>query len=187
MPSNPRDAHRPLLPHDDLRRAFSWQEQRRLTNNLTLHYKRVLYVVDSTSASEKARGKRVDIREDEDGTVHIEYQGAELSARAFAKDAHINPAAIVENKALSHTLRVIQAAQLERDAQRLETKRLTLRDKELLRKAMGDTVEIHAHRKRPRRTPFFAPMPLTTSVADPDPLGRVLAWAKTQAPPQAQR
>jgi len=28
IPKNPRDAHRQLLPQDDLRRAFSWQEQR---------------------------------------------------------------------------------------------------------------------------------------------------------------
>jgi hypothetical protein len=186
VPRNPRDAHRPLLPHDDLRHAFSWHEQRRLTSNLTLHYKRVLYVVDSTSASESARGKRVDIREDEDGTVHIEYRGVALSARTFAKDAHVNPGAIVENKALAHTLRVIQAAQRERDEHRLETTRMTLRDKDLLRKAMGDTTEVHAHRKRPRRVPSYPPMPLPASATDPDPLARVLAWAKAQAP-EAQR
>lgn len=58
-PKNARDAHRPLLPQDELRRAFSWQEQRRLTGDLVLHYKRVLYVVVLTPVSDRARGKLV--------------------------------------------------------------------------------------------------------------------------------
>ena len=45
-PRNPHDAHRPVGGHIDLERVFTWQEQRRLTGNLTLHYKRVMYVVD---------------------------------------------------------------------------------------------------------------------------------------------
>jgi len=85
VPRHGSDAHRQLLPQDDRRRIFTWQEQRRLTNNLTLHYKRVLYVIDDTPAADKARGKLIDVREDEDGTVYIEYLGARLSARAFAR------------------------------------------------------------------------------------------------------
>ena len=103
-PRNSRNAHRELLPHEDLSRVFSLQEQRRLTRNLTLHYNRVMYVIDSTPASEEARGKRVDIRETEDGSVHIEYRGTELPARAFPKDSRIKPGAIVENKHLGHVL-----------------------------------------------------------------------------------
>src|ERR1700712_2202189 len=60
-PKNPRDAHRQLLQQDDLGRAFSWQEQRRLTKDLALHYKRVLYVVELTADSDRARGKLVDV------------------------------------------------------------------------------------------------------------------------------
>jgi len=68
-----------------------------------------------------------------DGSVHIEYRGVELSARAFAKDAHVNPGAIVENKALGRTLQlIIEAAQRDRDEQRLKTKRMTLREKDKL-------------------------------------------------------
>jgi len=36
---------------------------------------------------------------------------------------------------------------------------MTLRDKDLLRKAMGDTTAVHAHRKRPRRVPTYPSMP----------------------------
>lgn len=41
-----RDAHRPLLPHENLSRVLTWQEGRRLTDNLTLHYKRVMYIME---------------------------------------------------------------------------------------------------------------------------------------------
>jgi transposase len=179
-PKNPRNAHRQLLPHDDLVRAFTWQEQRRLTNNLALHYKRVLYVVEPTPASDCARGKQVDIREDADGTVHIEYRGIELPARPFAKDARVNPGAVVENKLLSHTLRIIETAQQERDENRLASKRMTLRDKDKLRKAMGITAELHAHPNRVRKPPTYPPMQLKAAPPAPDPLAHVLAWAKAQ-------
>jgi hypothetical protein len=183
VPKSSRDAHRPLLPHDHLGRAFSWQERRRLTNNLTLHYKRVLYIIDPSPTADKARGKRVDVRELEDGTVHIEYRGAELSARAFAKDAHVNPGAIVENKLLGRTLQMIEIAQRERDEQRLRTKRLTMRDRDKLRKSMGQTAELPTPRKPTRKQPTYPSMQLSaaTPLNSPDhPLAHVLAWAKQQ-------
>jgi transposase len=182
-PRDARDAHRQLLPQDDLRRIFTWQERRRLTDNLTVHYKRVLYVVYDTPAAAEARGKRVDVREDEDGTVHIEYRGTELSARAFAKDAQVNPGAIVDNKALGHTLRVIQQAQQERDEERLRTKRMTLRDKDKLRKAMGIQEELHAKPKRAHKPPTYPPMRLsiTPPPVTTDPLARVQDWANAEA------
>jgi hypothetical protein len=162
-PKSPRDAHRPLLPHDDLRRAFSWQEQRRLTRNLTLHYKRVLYVVDRTPASEKARGHRVDVCEFADGSVQIEYRGVVLPACSFAKDSHVTPGAVVENKLLGHTLSVIAAAQRERDEMRLNEHRMTLRDQDNLRRAVTASFSppIHDPGKRVAKPSTYAPMPLT--------------------------
>ena len=35
-PRNPHDAHRPLLPHDNIETLFRLHEERRLTNNLTV-------------------------------------------------------------------------------------------------------------------------------------------------------
>jgi hypothetical protein len=145
-----------------------------------LHYKRVLYVVDATEASDRARGQLVDVREDAHGTVHIEYHGTELSAKAFSKDARVNPGAVVENKLLSHTLRIIEAAQRERDESRLASKRLTLRDKEKLRKTMGITNELHAYPKRVKKPPTYPPMQLKAADPDPHPLAHALARAKEQ-------
>jgi hypothetical protein len=135
---NPRDAHRPLLAHDRLTRVFTWQEERRLTDNLTLHYKRVLYVIEPGSVAEAARGKRVTVVESADGDVQFEYRGERLQARAFPKDARVAQAAIVENKILGAALTDIQRQQQERDANTLATKRLTLREEDLMRQAMGE-------------------------------------------------
>jgi transposase len=178
-PQSPHDAHRPMLKREKLERIFTWQEEHRLTGNLTLHYKRVMYLIEPGPAAERARGKRVLVREDENGCVAIEHKGIPLAARAFPKDARVRQGAIVENKLLGHT--IIQAYQQQRDANRLSTRRLTLRDEDLMRKAMGE--DGLRHRRR-RSKPETYPMPVLTDTAAPqmDPLATVLAWAKQQVP-----
>ena len=180
-PQSPHDAHRTLLPQENLARIFSWQEERRLTGSLTLHYNRVMYVVASTPASEKARGKRVTVREEEDGTVHIEYRGEHLDAYAFPKDARVHQGAIVENKLLGHVLSVIAQGQRERDKRTLQTKRLTLRDEDLMRKAMGEpgltTRRPRANQKRQQSARSIAPLPVT------HPLATALQSAKPHPKP----
>lgn len=80
---NPHDAHRPLRPDETLQQVFTWQETRKVTRSLTLHYKRVMYILDQTDAARRAMGKHVTIYETEDGEVRIVHDGHELSARAF--------------------------------------------------------------------------------------------------------
>jgi len=50
-PQSPHDAHRPVRDDEDLALLFTWQEERKLTRNLTLHYKRVVYLVEPGSAA----------------------------------------------------------------------------------------------------------------------------------------
>jgi len=89
--------------------VFRWQEERRLTESLTLHYKRVMYVV---------------------GLAHDDpFPGC---------IARVSQAAITENKLLGAALADIQRRQQERDAHTLANTWLTLRDEDLLRKAMGE-------------------------------------------------
>ena len=45
-PQSSHDAHRSMLAHEQLERVFTWQEERRVTENLTLHYKRVMYLLE---------------------------------------------------------------------------------------------------------------------------------------------
>jgi hypothetical protein len=137
-PSNSHDAHRPLLAHDELMRVFTWQEERRLTDNFVLHYKRVMYIIEPSEAAQEARGKKVLVVESEDGSVQLEYRGKALVARAFGKDARVSQGAIVDNKTLSGALLAIQARQRERDENQFDRRKLTLRQEDHLRKAWAN-------------------------------------------------
>jgi hypothetical protein len=43
---NDHDAHRSLLERDDLDDIFTWQEERRVTAQLTVHHKRTMYLLE---------------------------------------------------------------------------------------------------------------------------------------------
>ena len=59
---NDHDAHRPLLERDGLDDIFTWQEERRVTAQLTVHHKRTMYLLEPTeeakAAAKKARHRR---------------------------------------------------------------------------------------------------------------------------------
>ncbi len=105
--------------------------------NLTLHYKRVMYLVEPSEAAQSAAGRQVLVRETNDGVVSIEHKGVALPARAFPKDGRVDQAAIVENKVLAAALMDVQRRQQERTTETLAKRKLTLRDEDLLRKSMG--------------------------------------------------
>lgn len=96
-----------------------------------------MYLVEPSDFARSAAGKYVQVRETNEGEVVIEYKGVALAARKFIKDARVNQAAIADNKILGPLLAEIQKRQQERDAETLATKRLTLRDEDMMRKAMG--------------------------------------------------
>jgi hypothetical protein len=134
-PQSAHDAHRIMLPHGQLERVFTWQEERRVTENLTLHYKRVMYLLEPSEASLRAAGDKVVVIESHDGTVTIEYKGQALPARALL-NARVEQGAIANNKILSAVLVDVRRKQLEREA--LEPKRMTLREEDLRLKSLGE-------------------------------------------------
>ena len=128
------DAHRPLRPDEDLAQIFTWQEPRRISRQLTVHYKRDLYVLEDSVDNRRLRGATAVISEDAESAVTIRAQGRVLAARRFAKDhAELAPGTIVEHKHLDGAFAWIAAQQQARDAQRLASPKLTLREKRLLR------------------------------------------------------
>ena len=128
------DAHRPLRPEDDLTQLFTLQSTRRLSRQLTVHYKRDLYVLADTVATRRLRGATVEVREAEDGTVTLHAQGRPLAARLFPKNhAQLAPGAVVEYPHLDGVFTWIAAQQRERDAARLANPKLSGREKHRLR------------------------------------------------------
>ena len=131
-----RDAHRPLLEHEDLQEIFTLQAERRISNELLLHYKRSVYVIEDTVENRKLRGARAAVREYENGDIALFYNERRLSYRAHSKDnARIAQGTIVNNKKLGAALRWIAEKQHERDQERLANPSIRLREKARIRQA----------------------------------------------------
>jgi transposase len=135
-PRSPHDVHRPVRDDEDLERIFTWQEDRKLSKNLTFHYKRVMYLVEPGPETLPLAGERCRIHEHEDGRIEVHHAGKLLPCRVFFdKDPCVQPGAIVANKRLGAVLSQIRAGQQERDRQRLAHPKLTLRQKDRIRAA----------------------------------------------------
>lgn len=137
-PQSVHNAHRPLLAHESLAQTFTVQENRKVSMNLTLHYNRVMYLLESSELTDSTRGKHVQVREHEDGAVRIYLGNVELAARPFPKDNRVNHGAIVSNKLLAGALTVIQAQQQQRDQRALEERRMTRRERAHFQDAMQE-------------------------------------------------
>lgn len=114
-PQSPHDAHRPVRDDEDLALIFTWQEERKLSRNLTLHYKRVIDLVEPGPETLPLAGERCCIHESDDGCIEVRHAGKILPCRVFFdKDPHVEQGAIVAHKRLGVVLAKIQADQRER-------------------------------------------------------------------------
>ncbi len=129
---NDHDAHRPLLERDCLDDIFTWQEERRVTAQLTVHHKRTMYLLEPTEEARAAAKKRVTVVEYEDGRVSIRFEGVALAARPFHKDGCVTQGSIVENKLLSGALTEIRKRQQHKE-QELVRSAKSKREKRIVR------------------------------------------------------
>jgi hypothetical protein len=126
------DAHRPLLERDCLDDVFTWQEQRRVTAQLTVHHKRTMYLLEPTEEAKAAAKKRVTVVEFEDGRVSIRFQGVALAAHPFHKDGCVTQGSIVENKLLSGALTEIRKRQQQKEHELVKSAK-SKREKRIVR------------------------------------------------------
>ena len=134
---NDHDAHRPLTERDGLDDIFTWQEERRVTAQLTVHHKRTMYLLEPTEEAKAAAKKRVTVVEYEDGRVSIRFEGVALAARPFHKDGCVTQGSIVENKLLSGALTEIRKRQQQKE-QTLVKSAKTKREKRIVRDRFAD-------------------------------------------------
>ena len=111
LPKSEHDAHGPLRPSDDLDEIFTWQEERKITGDLVVHYKRGMYLLEQTPEALKLRRKLVLVYEREDGTVSLKHKGVTLPFGKFDKDQRVTQAEIVDNKHLGAALAFAQRLQ----------------------------------------------------------------------------
>lgn len=107
----PQDVHRPLLRHECLDDIFTWQEQRSVSQALTLQYDKVLYLLEPSPENQKLIGKRVTVIDYPDNRLRIEHEGRNLKYRQFDKLTQVHQAEIVPHKRLSAMLSFIQQQQ----------------------------------------------------------------------------
>ena len=115
-PRGTHDAHRPLRADEDLDSIFAWRELRRVTQNLTLHYERKLYLLADTPENRRLIGKYIDVFQFPDGRIQIRAVGSILPYSTYDKLGAIDQGAIVDNKRLGHVLQIAQLTQAQRDS-----------------------------------------------------------------------
>ena len=103
--------HRALSPQDDLDEILTWRERRTVTHNLTLHYDRMMLILDPTPQARMLARKSVDVVNYPDGRFAVRSGGIDLPFRVFDKLRTVEPGTIVENKRLTAALAQVQAQQ----------------------------------------------------------------------------
>jgi hypothetical protein len=111
LPKSDQDAHRPVDELAALTTVFAWKEERTLTNNLTVQYDKVLFMLDANEITRPLARQHVVIVDYPDGRIAIQHNGRDLPYRTFDKLQKVNQAAIVENKRLGEVLAYIAARQ----------------------------------------------------------------------------
>ena len=103
VPRSNHDAHRPLLPSEDLDRILSCQETRTITKNLTVHYNNVIYQIQTQRPSYALRKAKVTVCENAQGVITILYKDGPLDFTTF--HLPIRQAQLVDTKSLDHKLK----------------------------------------------------------------------------------
>lgn len=133
-PMSEHDAHRPVREDEDLEQIFSWQEDRKISKELTVHFQGGRYLIEPSPETLELRGRRCRVHEYFDGRVELRYEGRLLPFAVFDEQRRVTQGDIVANKRLGAVLATIQADQRKRDEETLASPRVRNRRKERIRK-----------------------------------------------------
>ena len=89
----------------------AWREERTVTRNLTLHYDRMMLLLDPTSLARGLVRKKVEVINYPDGRFAVQFNGTALGFKVFDKIQTVQPGAIVDNKQLAAVLEQVKARQ----------------------------------------------------------------------------
>jgi len=94
-PLSDHDAHRPVRDDEDLALVFTWQEDRKISKELTLHFRRGLYLIKPGPETLGLRGHRCRVHEYADGRIELRHGGQRLPFRAFEDQRRVTEGDIV--------------------------------------------------------------------------------------------
>jgi hypothetical protein len=97
---------------------MAWREERTVTASLTLHYNKLMFLLEPSAVSRSAVRQRVVIHDHPDGRLLIRWKGVELPYRVFDKMRSVDQGAITDNKRLGAALAHTQALQANRTRKR---------------------------------------------------------------------
>ena len=103
VPRSSHDAHRPMLPNNDLDLIFSRQETRTITKNLTVHYNNVIYQIQTQRPSYALRKALVTVCENAEGDITILYKDKPLDFTTYRKP--IRQSQLVNSKSLDYKIK----------------------------------------------------------------------------------
>jgi transposase len=103
VPRSNHDAHRPLLPSENLDLILCHQETRTLTKNLTVHYHNVIYQIQTQRPTYAMRKAKVLVCENAKGDVIILYNGKVLDYTLYQKP--VRQAEVVNSKSIDTHLK----------------------------------------------------------------------------------
>jgi hypothetical protein len=83
----------------------------RRSARLTLHYDRMMLLLDPTPFARGLARKKVDVVNYPDGRFTVQFEGTSLPFRVFDKIQTVTPAVIVENKRLGAALAMVKEHQ----------------------------------------------------------------------------
>ena len=133
-PLNDYDAHRPVRDDEDLALILTWQEDRKISKELTVHYQGGRYLIEPSPEMLELRGRRCRVHEYFDGRIELRSEGRCLPFSVFEEQRRVSQGDIVANKRLGAVLATIQADQRRRDEEALASPRVRNRKKERIRK-----------------------------------------------------
>ncbi|MCK4155167.1 ISNCY family transposase [Ralstonia pseudosolanacearum] len=118
VPRSDFDAHRPLRGDEDLARIFCWREWRKVSQNLTLQYAKVMYLLEDRPEHRRLIHRYLEVAEYPDGRVELWADGTALPYTTYDRLSAIDQGAIVDNKRLGHVLAIAAQVQAQRDDRR---------------------------------------------------------------------
>jgi transposase len=119
VPREAADAHRPLLPQDDLARILTVQAMRVLSKNLTLQYNKVIYQIQTARPTYALRNATVIVRENRHAEIAIEYKGKSLAFTMYREQA--KQAEVVASKQIALKLDSLTEPRRTREPRKAHT------------------------------------------------------------------
>jgi hypothetical protein len=102
-PRSTHDAHRPLLPAENLEVILTYQDTRTLSKNLTVQANQTIYQIQSDRPDYALRHAQVTVCENAKGEVTILYKNIPLSYTIFHKPTR--QAQVVDTKSLDRQIK----------------------------------------------------------------------------------